>query len=89
MLKKEAEGGNMSNLRSSLNPEEQPGAVAGPTGYRTGINQFELRCGMCGNLYFVDQPTAERVKTAIEQGLDDPFRCEDCEEEYDEMAYEG
>lgn len=79
----------MSNLRSALNPEEKQGAVTGPTEYRIGGNQFELSCGMCGNVYFVDQSTADRVREAVEQGLDNPFRCEDCEEEYDEMAYEG
>ena len=26
---------------------------------------------------------------AIDSGLDNPFRCEVCNEEYDELAYEG
>ena len=80
----------MSNLRSALNPEEQQrGAPTGPTNYRTAANPLEISCGMCGNPFFVDQSTADRVKAAIKQGLDNPFRCSDCEEEYDEMAYEG
>jgi hypothetical protein len=78
----------MSNLRSTLNPEER-GLFIGPTLYRTALNRFELNCGMCGGVYFVDQATAERVHEAVRQGFDNPFRCEDCEEEYDEMAYEG
>jgi hypothetical protein len=78
----------MSNLRAALNPEEQ-GLFMGPTTNRTGVNKFELSCGMCGDLYFVDQSTADRVRAAIRQGLDNPFRCGECEEEYDEMAYEG
>jgi hypothetical protein len=78
----------MSNLRAALNPEEQ-GVFIGPTPYRTGVNKVELSCGMCGDLYFVEQSTADRVRKAIRQGLDNPFRCTVCEEEYDEMVYDG
>ncbi|HKS28675.1 MAG TPA: hypothetical protein VJS44_12690 [Pyrinomonadaceae bacterium] len=79
----------MPNLRSTLNPKEQRSAATGPTVYRTEANHVEISCGMCGNLFFVDKSTADSVREAIKQGLDNPFRCEDCKEEYDELAYEG
>ena len=44
---------------------------------------------MCGDVYFVNSETLEGVNTAVRAGLDNPFRCVDCEEEYDELAYEG
>jgi hypothetical protein len=72
-----------------VSQEEEHVASVGPTTFRTAENQHELRCGMCGEIYFVDSVTLDSVNTAVAQGLDNPFRCEDCEEEYDEAAYEG
>jgi hypothetical protein len=65
------------------------GAAAGPTKYPTGANTREVRCGMCGDLYHVDASTFDQINAAVQQGLDNPFRCQDCEEEYDDLAYEG
>lgn len=79
----------MSNLRSAVSPEEEHVARVGPTTFKTPENQHELRCGMCGEAYFVDSETFASVNAAIQEGLDNPFHCEDCEEEYDELAYEG
>jgi hypothetical protein len=44
---------------------------------------------MCGSLIYIDKETFSFVDDAIKAGLDDPFRCERCKEEYDDMAYEG
>lgn len=76
-------------LRSEQNPEEQRGLQEGPTSYKTPVNSFEVRCGMCGDLYYVDEATFGGIRTAVEAGLDNPFMCADCEEESDELAYEG
>ncbi len=54
-----------------------------------GLNQFGIRCGMCGDLYYVDEATKARIAAADETGPDNPFQCEDCETEYDDLAYEG
>ena len=76
-------------LRSELNPEERPGFQEGPTSFKTPSNNFEARCGMCGVIRFVDEATLRSICAASELGLDNPFRCADCKEEYDELAYEG
>ena len=76
-------------LRAEQNPEERPGFYDGPTSHPTHVNSFELRCGMCGRVQFVNEATLRAVCVAAETGLDNPFRCADCEEGYDELAYEG
>jgi hypothetical protein len=73
-------------LRSEQNPEERPGLVEGPTSYQTPVNAFSARCGMCGAIRFVDEATLRAICVAAEMGLDNPFKCTDCEEEYDELA---
>ena len=64
-------------------------ATFGPTVFKTERNQHEVRCGMCGRIIYVAEETFGFVSEAINAGLDDPFRCELCKEEYDDLAYEG
>ncbi len=61
----------------------------GPTAFKTERNQHEVRCGMCGTIIYTDEETFSFVEEAIKSGLDDPFRCERCKEEYDDLVYEG
>jgi len=44
---------------------------------------------MCGRIIYVAEETFSFVGEAIAAGLDDPFRCEICEEEYDDLVYDG
>jgi hypothetical protein len=74
-------------LRSTLNPEEQPRPVEGPTRYRTGPNKSELICGLCGDTYFVDDVTFLQAISALEEGIENPFCCEECEAEYEELSH--
>lgn len=76
-------------LRSELNPEERVGLHDGPTSYKTPANGVEVRCGMCGGLFYVNEATATTISVAARTGLDNPFMCKDCRDEYDELAYEG
>lgn len=76
-------------LRSEQNPEERLGLQKGPTSYKTTVNLYQERCGMCGVIQFVDEATLRGICAASEARLDNPFRCADCEEEYDELFYEG
>jgi uncharacterized protein YlaI len=78
----------MTTLRSYIDPDQQS-ATKGPTFLKTEQNQQEVRCGMCGRIGYVDEETFRFVSDAIKAGLDSPFRCEICEEEYDDLAYEG
>jgi len=74
-------------LRSMLNPEEQPNLVEGPTRYRKGPNQSELICGICGSTYYVDEVTFHQAMAAMDEGADNPFCCDDCEAEYEEVSH--
>jgi len=44
---------------------------------------------MCARSVYVDEETFRFASEAITSGLDNPFRCEICEEEYDDLAQEG
>lgn len=61
----------------------------GPTVFKTERNQHEVRCGMCGRIIYVEQEMFDFVWDAIRSGLDNPFRCELCSVEYDDLVYDG
>jgi len=60
-------------------------ATFGPTVFRTERNQHEARCGLCGGTIYVPEEDFSFVCEAIRAGLDEPFRCERCKQEYDEF----
>ena len=64
-------------------------STLGPTAFKTERNEHEVRCGMCGKIIYVEEQTFSFVSEAVESGLDDPFRCALCKEEYDDLVYEG
>lgn len=76
-------------LRSEQNPEERTGVEEGASSHRTFVNRYPARCGMCGGEFFVNESVHAAIITAAREGLDNPFMCADCEEKYDELAYEG
>lgn len=55
--------------------------------YRSGTNQHEIDCGTCGKVYYTNNVTHENILRTIEQGLDNPFVCDDCQQEIDAEAY--
>lgn len=61
----------------------------GPTFCKTERNQREVHCGMCGRAIYVEEETFNFVSEAIKVGLDNPFQCETCSEEYDDLVYDG
>ena len=77
----------MSTLRSYIDQNEQNRIP--PTSIMTDDNQHEVRCGMCARELYVDDEGYRLYMEAINSGLDNPFRCEVCNEEYDDLAYEG
>jgi hypothetical protein len=77
----------MSTLRSNIDQNQQ-GTVA-PMSIMTDECQHEVRCGMCSRELYVDDDAYRLYMEAINSGLDNPFRCEVCNEEYDDLAYEG
>lgn len=77
----------MTPLRSYLDPDQQ--SPTGPTFFMTERNEHEVRCGLCSRSVYVDEETDRLVSDAMESGQDNPFRCELCEDEYDDLAYRG
>jgi hypothetical protein len=54
----------------------------------TERNGIEVRCGSCARPVYVDDETYRFGSDEIKSGGDNPFRCENCEEEFDDPAYE-
>jgi hypothetical protein len=61
-------------------------STLGPTVFKTERNQHEIRCGMCGRIIYVEEQSFDFVSEAIKAGLDEPFRCELCKDEYYDLA---
>ena len=77
----------MSTVQSYIDQNQQR-QVTAPS-IMTGDKQHEVRCGMCARELYVDDEGYRLYMEAITSGLDNPFRCEVCSEEYDDLAYEG
>jgi hypothetical protein len=60
----------------------------GITDYKTAQNQFEINCSACNKTFYTDKETFESFSRSVEQGLDNPFLCDECREEYEELAVE-
>jgi len=57
------------------------------TRYPTDRNQFDVYCDMCGEVFFVNEMTFEKISAALREGFDNPFICDDCRNELGETAY--
>lgn len=77
----------MTTLRSYLDQDQQ--TATGPTSFPTERNEQEVRCGICARPVYVDDEAYRLGNEEIGSGLDNPFRCEVCEEDYDDLAYQG
>jgi len=75
-------------LRSYID-QNQEKHVAAVMPQMTDDNQHEVRCGMCAKEIYVNDEGYRLYNEAMTSGLDNPFRCEVCNEEYDDLAYEG
>jgi hypothetical protein len=78
----------MTTLRSSLNPEKRPDLIEGPTRSRIGPNQWALICTVCGGNYYVDDLSFNQAVSAMEEGRDNPFCCDECEADYEAISHE-
>ena len=56
--------------------------------HRTENHQQEIRCSVCGKLYFVNDETFKRLERLMKYDLDNQFLCDDCEREYQNAAFE-
>ncbi len=69
--------------------QNQQNQIPAAAAVMTDETQHEVRCGMCARELYVDDEGYRLYMEAINSGLDNPFRCEICAEEYDDLAYEG
>ena len=77
----------MSTLHSAI-VQDRPTLITAQS-VMTDEKQHEVRCGMCARELYVDEGDYAFYSEALMSGLDNPFRCEVCSEEYDDLAYEG
>lgn len=77
----------MATLRSYIDQNQQRPIPA--TSIMTDDKEHEVRCGMCAKEIYVDDDAFSLYSEALLSGLDNPFRCEVCAEEYDDLVYEG
>jgi hypothetical protein len=85
MINSAKNGGLMTTLRSYIDPDQQ--TATGPTSFMTERNPIEVRCGICARPVYVDEETYRFGGDEIESRLDNPFRCEMCEEDYDDPGH--
>ena len=77
----------MTTLESAI-VQDRPTLIRAES-VMTDDNQHEVRCGMCARELYVDEDAHQFYSEALISGLDNPFRCEVCSEEYDDLVYEG
>lgn len=76
----------MVRLREEFDADRTESAML-VSEYPTEKTQFEVFCDMCGEVFFVDEITFEKVSDALREGFDNPFVCDECRGEIDELAY--
>ena len=78
----------MVRLREAVESEERQSLALGPTRHMTATNHYGVHCADCGELYYVDESTIGRIKSAQEGDRSEiPFRCPDCEDEWGEQEF--
>jgi len=83
------EGGSMQiKLKEEINADlaENHGSI---TYFVNGASTYEINCGACNKTLYADRKTSEWIHRSIEQGLDNPFLCNDCELEYEDLAHDN
>ena len=79
----------MTTLRETLSQQAEHRALDGPTRFKTPVNQHALYCSECGDLFYVNDHAFRRFRLAIETSDENPFRCDECEDDLndDERAH--
>jgi hypothetical protein len=73
----------MMELRERVNAQSTYIAIGTPTSYRTEINRYPLYCGVCHDLFYVDERIVRQVYAALEDDeLEMPFSCWQCQEPF-------
>ncbi len=54
----------------------------------TDDNRFEINCSICNQVYYTDVESIAQMNRTVELGLDNPFVCEECAENYEVMSHQ-
>ena len=73
----------MTTLQPVLNTNTE--GANSPTSLITELNEHEVRCGICAREVCVEEEIYRLGSHAMDSGLDNPFRCEVCAEEFDDF----
>ena len=52
-----------------------------------GQNVFNVNCGICNRSLYVEKDLYASIAGSVEKGIDNPFICDDCSEEYVDMEH--
>jgi hypothetical protein len=58
------------------------------TKFPTRLNPFNVYCGSCHGSFYVDKDFYEQTVHAMEEGIDSPFLCDDCQDELDDSRHQ-
>jgi len=73
----------MMNLSQGMGTHRSDTKLERPTLHQTEGNRYPLNCGICRELFFVDEHILRRVYLALEGGQSGiTFSCEACEEQH-------
>jgi hypothetical protein len=70
----------MMDLKERVGIQSTHFVLGTPTSYRTEIYRYPLYCGICQDLYYVDERILRQVYSALEADQSEiPFSCGPCE----------
>lgn len=76
-----------TNLRENIDGDLNEGQSRASS-FWTEQNQHEMKCSICFEDFFVDNITYENISHVIDEGMENPFVCDECSLAYDEEAHD-
>lgn len=56
------------------------------TDIKTTVNSQAINCSICNRTLYTDRLTFDKFGLAMEEGLDNPFTCDNCVAEFEELT---
>ncbi len=76
----------MSRIREFYDADKTDGSDL-PTTEATKTNTHPVYCGICGGKFFVGDSAFRHFNNVVEMSLENPFVCETCESDYDDLSH--
>lgn len=58
------------------------------TEYKTARNAHEVYCGDCNRTLYADRETSEKLHRSMGHFRNNPLLCDECRQEYEDLAFE-